>query len=205
MADVIRTEEEWNKLTTLLTATFTDGYRREYELTGNLGYVFMAYNTARVGSKPLPEWVLEFLDGWAKILTDNNCPTNKNKIADALGLGTKTGRLPDFSKMRRDRRIVDAISAWMTVKYRSLALLENESEIPFIHGLDRHSYDNEAARQAAYQQAIERVREASQFTLEKAYERAAKMHGIEPETVGKIWSKYRKLIKQVNPQNIEGS
>ena len=63
-----------------------------YLQTGNPTHAWRAYATARRLNVAVPPWVLDYFDACAKALTTTT-HTSAKSIADALGLGTKGGRL----------------------------------------------------------------------------------------------------------------
>ena len=74
-----------------LATVFIERSQALYLQTGNPIHAWRVYELARHGGVPLPDWVLDYFDKVAKVLTAPPGPTSPKAIADALGLGTKGG------------------------------------------------------------------------------------------------------------------
>ena len=82
-----------------------------YLRTGNPIHLWSVYLLARQGGVPIPDWVLEYLDKAARVLTAPNGPTSPTAVADALGLATKGGpsKTRQAEMDQRDLAIVEHI------------------------------------------------------------------------------------------------
>ncbi len=84
-----------------------DGFKLDYEETGNPLAVWDAYQFVRENSLPLPEWILKYLDGTAKRLmrTDNKA----NKLDWCFGFDSSGGSGP-WKQYKSYRERIIAIS-----------------------------------------------------------------------------------------------
>ena len=84
-----------------------DGFRLDYEETGNPLAVWDAYLFVRENSLPLPEWILKYLDGAARRImrTDNRA----NKLSWCFGFDSSGGPGP-WKRYKSYRERIIAIS-----------------------------------------------------------------------------------------------
>ena len=68
-----------------------DRARILFQKTGNAFHAWEAYRWARLNDRPVPDWVLGYLDGCAKALEDAK-PSNAKQVAQAFGMAVQGGK-----------------------------------------------------------------------------------------------------------------
>ena len=101
-----------------LATVFIDRSQALYRHSGNPMHAWRAFDIARHGGIPIPDWVLEYLDPVAKALTAAPGPSTPKAVADALGLGIKGG--PSMAQQARtDQRHLDIVEHILFLQERS--------------------------------------------------------------------------------------
>ncbi len=67
-----------------------DRARILFQKTGNAFHAWEAYRWARLNDRPVPDWVLGYLDGCAKALEEAR-PSSAKHVAQAFGMAVKGG------------------------------------------------------------------------------------------------------------------
>ena len=72
-----------------------DRARILFKETGNAFHAWEAYRWARLNDRPVPDWVMEYLDGCAKALEETK-PKNAKAVAQAFGMAKRGGGTSKF-------------------------------------------------------------------------------------------------------------